>query len=97
MESYKNCISEMNLNDPKVHFKVDIGLPIPQRDRKMETSKRIEYIKKVKCNSELEKLSRNNECKCFQFSIIDINMLNIKEKCRLGKNVSFIHYYYLLV
>lgn len=54
----------MNLNDPKVHFKVDIGLPMPQRDKKMETSKRIEYIKKVKCNSELERLARNNECKC---------------------------------
>jgi len=37
---------------------------MPQRDRKMETTKRIEYIKKVKCSAELEKLARNNECRC---------------------------------
>lgn len=60
---YQNNISEMNLKDPKVHFKVDIGLPMPERDRKLETSKRIEYIKKIKCNPELEKLARNNKCK----------------------------------
>lgn len=53
---------EINFKDPKIHFKVDIGLPTPQRDKKMETAKRIEFIKKIKCNAELEKLSRNNEC-----------------------------------
>lgn len=52
----------MNFKDPKIHFKVDIGLPMPQRDKKSETVKRIEYIKKIKCNTELEKLARNNEC-----------------------------------
>ncbi|XP_008186104.1 39S ribosomal protein L38, mitochondrial [Acyrthosiphon pisum] len=54
-------MEEMNFKDPKIHFKVDIGLPTPQRDKKMETAKRIEFIKKIKCNAELEKLSRNNE------------------------------------
>lgn len=52
----------MNFKDPKIHFKVDIGLPTPQRDKKTETAKRIEFIKKLKCNAELEKLARNNEC-----------------------------------
>lgn len=52
----------MNIKDPKIHFKVDIGLPQPLRNRKMETAKRIEFIKKIKCNAELEKLARNNEC-----------------------------------
>lgn len=55
----------MNFKDPTIHFKVDIGLPAPQRDKKMVTAKRIEYIKKMKCNAELEKLSRNNECMYF--------------------------------
>jgi len=32
----------------------------------METAKRIEYIKKIKCNVELEKLARNNECMYMQ-------------------------------
>lgn len=52
----------MNFKDPMVHFKVDIGLPTPQKDKKVETIKRIEYLKKIKCNTELEKLARNNEC-----------------------------------
>jgi len=58
----KYLILEINYKDPKIHFKVDIGLPTPQRDKKMETAKRIEFIKKIKCNAELEKLSRINEC-----------------------------------
>lgn len=52
----------MNFKDPKVHFKVDIGLPQPLKDKKKETAKRIEYLKKIKCNAELEKLARDNEC-----------------------------------
>jgi large subunit ribosomal protein L38 len=54
-------LEEINFKDPKVYYKVDIGLPLPLNDKKMETAKRIEYIKKIKCNVELEKLARNNE------------------------------------
>lgn len=60
----------MNFKDPKINFKVDIGLPPPQRDKKMETAKRIEYIKKIKCDTKLEKLSRNNECMCLWYLFI---------------------------
>lgn len=57
-------ILEMNFKDPKINFKVDIGLPTPQRNKKNETAQRIQYIKRIKCNAELEKLARNNECEC---------------------------------
>ncbi|VVC32558.1 Phosphatidylethanolamine-binding protein [Cinara cedri] len=59
-KTLKERLEEINFKDPKVYFKVDIGLPMPQRDKKNETIKRIEYIKKIKTNAELEKLSRNN-------------------------------------
>jgi large subunit ribosomal protein L38 len=60
----------MNFKDPKIHFKVDIGLPQPLKDKKKETAKRIEYLKNIKCNAELEKLARDNECKYLWYIII---------------------------
>jgi len=61
---YSCDLLELNFKDPNIYYKIDIGLPMPQRDKKMETAKRIEYIKKIKCNAELEKLARNIECTC---------------------------------
>lgn len=70
MHYYYFIFLEINFKDPKIHYKVDIGLPVPQID-KVERVKRIEYIKKIKCNAELEKLSRNNECKQFIFFLFN--------------------------
>lgn len=53
---------------------------MPQRNRKMETAKRIEHIKKIKCNAELEKLARNNECMYIVFFYIQV-LFFITKKC----------------
>ncbi|XP_050423328.1 39S ribosomal protein L38, mitochondrial [Adelges cooleyi] len=54
-------LEELNFKDPSIHYKVDIGLPPTLRDKKKENASRIEYLKKIKSNPELEKLARNNQ------------------------------------
>lgn len=49
--------------DPEIHYKVNIGLPQPMRSRREVFEERLEYLKKTRHNSILEKLARENKCK----------------------------------
>lgn len=49
--------------DPKIYYKVNIGLPQLQRSRKEILEERLEHLKKTRNNSILEKLARENKCK----------------------------------
>nr|XP_022915739.1 39S ribosomal protein L38, mitochondrial [Onthophagus taurus] len=54
-------LQELNYKDPELYFKVDIGLPPPQKLRAKVLKKRIEVVKANKQNENLEKLSRNKK------------------------------------
>uniref|UniRef100_R4FMB0 Large ribosomal subunit protein mL38 n=1 Tax=Rhodnius prolixus TaxID=13249 RepID=R4FMB0_RHOPR len=58
--SLEQRLNELHYKDPQVHFKVNIGfaLKLPKREACVEHGK---HIKKNRCNTDLEKLSRTNK------------------------------------
>lgn len=58
-------VSELNVKDPAVHFRVDIGFPVLPLSKTNELFKRLDILKKNHKDMNLEKLSREkkrNEC-----------------------------------
>lgn len=55
-------ILELNYKDPKINFRVDIGLPHASHSRSQQLRQRIDVVKANRKNNELEKLARNKKC-----------------------------------
>jgi len=53
----------MNYKDPALHYKVDIGLPRLKPSRSQELMERIAILRASRSNTELERLSRTQQCK----------------------------------
>lgn len=56
-------VIEMEYKDPEIHYKVDIGFPLPKNQA---SNQRQEWIKEVEArrkDPELEKKALHNQCK----------------------------------
>ncbi|CAG9763136.1 unnamed protein product [Ceutorhynchus assimilis] len=60
-KSLQQKLSELNIKDPSVHYKVDIGLPPVQVSRAQQVQERLDHLKQQRNDKELERLSRNRK------------------------------------
>lgn len=75
-KNLQQLLNELNYVDPKIHYKVNIGLPQLQRSRREILKKRLEHVKATRHDSTLEKLARENK---LTISLDDVNDEWLKE------------------
>ncbi|XP_019871903.2 39S ribosomal protein L38, mitochondrial [Aethina tumida] len=57
--SLKERLAELNQKDPKIHYRVDIGLPPIVQSRSKQLEERLKILKAQRKDPKLEKLARN--------------------------------------